>query len=47
MRQFTLVREYDLSDYVVPMAWPKEDSVAWVLPEWSGDYYGMRPPKEW
>ena len=37
--EFTLVREYDLSDYVVPMDWPKEDSVAWVLPEWSGDYY--------
>jgi len=37
--EFTLVREYDLSDYVVPMDWPKEDSVAWVLPEWSGDHY--------
>jgi hypothetical protein len=37
--QFELVREYDLTDYVVPMSPPKEDSVAWVLPEWSGEYY--------
>jgi hypothetical protein len=34
--EFELVREYDLADYVVP---GKEDSVAWVLPEWSGEYY--------
>ncbi len=37
--EFTLEREYDLSDYVVPMCWPQEDSVAWVLPDWSGEYY--------
>ncbi|MEE8469823.1 MAG: hypothetical protein V3S51_00660 [Dehalococcoidia bacterium] len=37
--EFELVREYDLSNYVVPMSWPKKDSVAWVLPEWSGEYY--------
>ncbi len=36
---FELVREYDLADYVVPMTWPKKDSAAWVLPEWSGEYY--------
>ena len=34
--EFELVREYDLADYVVP---GEEDSVAWVLPEWSGEYY--------
>jgi hypothetical protein len=34
--EFELVREYDLADYVVP---GKDDSVAWVLPEWSGEYY--------
>jgi hypothetical protein len=37
--QFELVREYDLTDHVVPMSWPKEDSIAWVLPEWSGRTY--------
>lgn len=37
--EFTLVREYELADYVVPMRWPKEDSVAWVLPEWTGEHY--------
>jgi hypothetical protein len=36
---FQLVREYDLSAHVVPLSWPHEDSVAWVLPDWSGDYY--------
>ena len=36
---FELVREYDLSDHVVPMRWPHRDSVAWVLPDWGGDYY--------
>jgi len=36
---FELVREYDLTEYVVPMRWPKKDTVAWVLPEWSGEYY--------
>jgi hypothetical protein len=34
--EFELVREYDLSDYVVPGV---EDSVAWLLPEWNGEYY--------
>jgi hypothetical protein len=34
--EFVPVREYDLAEHVVPMPWPKEDSVAWVLPEWSG-----------
>jgi hypothetical protein len=33
---FELIREYDLADYIVP---GKEDSVAWVLPEWSGECY--------
>ena len=36
---FELLREYDLVDYVVPMPWPKRDSVAWVLPDWSGGVY--------
>lgn len=37
--EFELVREYDLGDHVVPMPWPKQDSVAWVLPEWEGKHY--------
>jgi hypothetical protein len=36
---FELIREYDLDEYVVPMRWPNRDSVAWVLPDWSGEYY--------
>jgi len=36
---FEGVREYDLSGHVVPLSRPKQDSVAWVLPEWSGEYY--------
>jgi hypothetical protein len=36
---FTLVREYDLSEHVVPMRWPHRDSVAWVLPDWGGAFY--------
>jgi len=38
-RGFGLVRTYDLSEHVVPLSWPRQDSVAWVLPEWSGEYY--------
>ncbi len=37
--EFELVREYDLRDHVVPMSWPHQDSVAWVLPDWGGEYY--------
>jgi hypothetical protein len=37
--EFSLVREYDLTQDVVPMRWPKQDSVAWVLPDWDGRYY--------
>jgi hypothetical protein len=37
--EFRLVREYDLADYVVPVPWPKQDSVAWVLPDWGGEVY--------
>lgn len=37
--EFQLIREYDLSSHVVPLSWPQEDSVAWVLPDWSGAYY--------
>jgi len=37
--EFRRVREYDLSDHVVPAPWPKQDSVAWVLPGWSGAHY--------
>lgn len=36
---FQLVREYDLSAHVISLPWPHEDSVAWVLPDWSGAYY--------
>ena len=31
---FRLLREYDLSKYVVKLPWPKLDSVAWIFPEW-------------
>ncbi|UCG82143.1 MAG: hypothetical protein JSW38_07975, partial [Dehalococcoidia bacterium] len=37
--EFEFVDEYDLADYVVPLTWPEEDSVAFVLPDWSGEYY--------
>jgi len=36
---FRLVRDYDLSAHIIPLPWPHEDSVAWVLPDWSGAYY--------
>ncbi len=36
---FALARKYDLANHVVPMRWPKQDSVAWVLPDWRGEYY--------
>jgi hypothetical protein len=36
---FELIREYDLSEHVVSVRWPKRDSVAWVLPDWSGEHY--------
>jgi len=36
---FRPVRQYDLSGHVVPMPWHRQDSVAWVLPDWSGDAY--------
>jgi hypothetical protein len=35
-REFKLVREYDLSNHIVP---GRDDSAAFVLPEWSGEYY--------
>jgi len=31
---FKLLREYDLSQHVAALPWPKQDSVAWVMPEW-------------
>ena len=34
-----LVQVYDLAKHVVSMPWPKQDSVAWVLPDCGGDYY--------
>ncbi|MBI4515547.1 MAG: hypothetical protein HY699_07005 [Deltaproteobacteria bacterium] len=37
--QLRLERTYDLAHDVVAMPWPKRDSVAWVLPDWRGDYY--------
>jgi len=36
---FELVREYDLRSHVVPLSWPDQDSVAWVLPAWDGTAY--------
>jgi hypothetical protein len=36
---FELVREYDLKSHIVPLAWPDQDSVAWVLPDWDGSVY--------
>ncbi|HFD39582.1 MAG TPA: hypothetical protein ENJ31_07020 [Anaerolineae bacterium] len=36
---FELVREYDLRSDVVPLPWPDQDSVAWVLPDWDGSVY--------
>jgi hypothetical protein len=33
---FALVREYNLSAHVARLAWPQRDSIAWVMPEWSG-----------
>lgn len=36
---FEEVRRYDVSQHVVPMHWPRQDSVAWVLPDWSGEQY--------
>jgi hypothetical protein len=36
---FELVREYDLRSHVVPLSWPDQDSVAWVLPGWEGAVY--------
>jgi len=38
-RGFEWVRTYDLSQHVVPMHWPRQDSVAWVLPDWGGERY--------
>ena len=37
--EFELVRRYDLAEHVVPMKWPRRDSVAWVLPDWDGSCY--------
>jgi hypothetical protein len=34
--KFELVREYDLTSHVVP---GREDSAAFVLPDWNGEYY--------
>lgn len=38
-QQFKLVREYDVSDYVVPMPPPLSDDIVCVLPDWDGQYY--------
>ena len=37
--ELELVKTYDLSEHIVPMRWPHRDSVAWVLPDWSGAVY--------
>jgi len=36
---FHLVREYNLSSHVNQLQWPRQDSVAWVLPDWDGGTY--------
>jgi hypothetical protein len=36
---FELVQEYDLRSHVVPLSWPDQDSVAWVLSDWDGSAY--------
>lgn len=36
---FELWREYDLSPHIATFSWPKQDSVAWVLPDWKGAWY--------
>jgi len=38
-QEFRLLKEYDLQEFVVQLPWPRNDSVAWVLPEWSGRSY--------
>ncbi len=37
--RFELIRKYDLAAHVVRLRWPQQDSVAWVLPDWRGEYY--------
>ncbi len=37
--EFHMVREYDISDYMIPMPPPLTDDIVCVLPDWSGDYY--------
>ena len=37
--EFELLREYDLTKHIVPVPWHRQDSVAWVLPDWSGEAY--------
>jgi hypothetical protein len=34
--EFQKIREYDLRDYIVP---DQDDSVAFILPDWDGEYY--------
>lgn len=36
---FRIVRQYDLSDHVIPRTWPNRDKVGPALADWSGDYY--------
>jgi hypothetical protein len=40
VESFKLVREYDLSEHLVQLPWPKLDSVAWVMPEWPAAGHG-------
>jgi hypothetical protein len=37
--EFRLVREYDISQYVVPMPAPLTDDIVCILPSWDGQYY--------
>src|SRR5690606_11225701 len=43
---FQLLREYDLSSHVVQLPFPKLDSVAWVMPEWSSED-STETPRYW
>jgi len=36
---FHLIEEFNLNTHVNQLQWPREDSVAWVLPDWDGGYY--------
>lgn len=36
---FQVLREYDLSDHVLPQPWPNRDKVGPAIPDWDGEFY--------